>query len=142
MLPLAVPTTRPPSSRKGRRREPQFVVAATLVMAEFHSALRALVSATPGTIRTAADFHRAMGVDAKLGWQVYRIAHAESHLSSGLEVPSAVSMRKLFKAAVKQRVPEVIVKRASRAFEEFESLVHEHAGDRDSFASMVGAVTA
>jgi hypothetical protein len=143
MIQLTMPATTPesPETPEVREAAPVFARAATAVLEKLRRALTALVTATPGEIRTAADFHRAMGVDARLGWQVYRIAHADNDLACGLDVPSGVSMRKLFKAALKQRVPETIVKRAAHAFEDFETLVQEHAGDREAFISMVSGLT-
>jgi hypothetical protein len=56
-------------------------------------------------------------------------------------MPSPVSMRKLFNAAAKRRVPDSIIEQASIAFNQFEELISEHAGDRESFASMVSALS-
>jgi hypothetical protein len=127
-----------------RGGQPTFETAARAVMREVQEAFARLIEAVPvrPAISKAADLQKALGVDPKLGWRVFRVANAENPMAAGTEVPSRVSMQKLFKAALKQRVPESVVNRAATAFDEFETLVEEHAGDRDSFASMVSALTA
>jgi hypothetical protein len=118
-----------------------FVNAARAVMREVQESLERLVAGIPrAQISKAADLQKALDLDPKLGWRIFRIATADSALAAGTDVPSAVSMRRLFKSAAKQGVPEKTIERASEAFERFEALVAEHASDRATFSTMISNV--
>ena len=109
-------------------------------MGRLRSALGALIEAIPQPINKAADLHRTLGVDPKLGWQVFKVVNAEDTAGAGINVPKRVSMQRFLKAAAGCGVPADVIDHTSTAFNEFEDLVSEHAGDRASFESMVSAI--
>lgn len=151
MLPLgtmSVLTTTPHSSstlqhpeagaRKGGAPMP-FEQHAAVVLGALQRSLAELLAATPGEVGRAKDVERTFGLDARLGWQIHRIATAANPLACGTSVPARVSMQRFLKAAARRRVPAAIVARVSDAFDELEQLVLDYAGDRERFESMVGS---
>ena len=117
-----------------------FAQATATAMSRLRLALGELIAAIPQPINKAADLHRALGVDPKLGWQVFKVVNAVNTVGAGVNVPKRVSMQRLLKAAAGRGVPAHVIDHTSAAFDEFENLVTEHAGDRASFESMVSAV--
>lgn len=107
------------------------------MLSKLQRAIASLLAATPGETRRAADVERTFGVDPKLGWQVHRIATSTKPLTTGTSVPAPISVEKLLKAAAKLGVSKEIVDRVEAAFEDFEKLVEDYAGDRDRFQTMV-----
>lgn len=110
-------------------------------MQNVRTAFAEMIVRIPRPISKAFDLQKVLDVDPKLASRVFRVAHADDPLSVGTEVPSRVSIERVFRAAAKQGVPAKVIERASAAYEQFEELVAEHAGDRDSFASMVSALS-
>jgi hypothetical protein len=115
----------------------QFEQAATEVLADLQAAFAALVAATHNPIRSGADVQRALGIDQKLAWQVFRVITAPNPLAAGAAVPAQTSARRLALAARKRRVAREIAARVEESVRRFDSLVQEHATDRDEFAAMV-----
>ncbi len=116
-----------------------FERAAVLVLGAMQSAIADLFKAVPGGVRKQADLEKSFGVDRKLCWQVYRIATASNPLAAGTNVPARVSLDRLLKAASSKRIPAAIIERISSAFDDFDRLVTEHAGDREEFDSLLAA---
>lgn len=116
---------------------PRFDNEVGATLGRLSGALAALVAAVPGPIRRAADLQRVLGVDAKLGWQAFRMATASNPVQNGFDVPAKRSMTRLLQAARKRRVPEAVVQHAADAFDAFEAVIQDHAGDRQSFESML-----
>ncbi|MGH7130443.1 MAG: hypothetical protein ACREJO_00650 [Phycisphaerales bacterium] len=109
------------------------------VLSEFRDACIALLRATPGPTDSCQDVEKSLGVDAKLAWQVLRMGRATDPLGAGIGVPARVSMQKLLASAKRRRVPRETVERVATAFEGYERLVREHAGERSEFEAMIRA---
>lgn len=112
---------------------------AGVVLCRLQHALLGLLNAAEGGITKAADVERAFGVDYKLGWQVYRVATAETPLAAGAHVPVSASMKRLLTAAARRRVPSETIEQVQAAFEDFDSLVQHHAGSRDGLTALLSA---
>lgn len=117
-----------------------FEQAAAMVLGDLQHALADLLNAAPSEIRKIADVERVFGINHLLGWQVYRIVHAENPLAAGMHVPANVSLRKLLAAASGRGVPASILDRVAGAFEAFEHLVKSDAGDREEMEAMISAL--
>src|SRR4051812_6965524 len=75
-----------------------FERSATMVLGQLQSSMMALVRAVArAEVRKAADVERALGMDRKLCWQVFRIATASNPLAAGANVPARVSIERLLK---------------------------------------------
>lgn len=112
---------------------------AAVVLGALQRSLAALLATTPGEVARAKDVERTFGLDARLGWQIHKIATAANPLACGTSVPARVSMQRFLKAAARRRLPAETVARVSDAFDNLEQLVQDYAGDRERFESMVGS---
>jgi hypothetical protein len=129
----------PPPPRLDAQPPLAFQQAATTVLAELQRAVASLLASASGETRRVADVVRTFGVDHRLGWQIHKIANAPTPLAVGANVPARVSMQKLLKAASRRKVPANVVKGVSEAFDQYEQLVEEHAGDRAELEAMLSA---
>lgn len=116
-----------------------FEQAATVILGSLQHALLDTFAASPSEIRKAGDVEHAFGINHLLGWQLYRIAHAQNPLAAGMHVPARVSMKKFLTAAARRRIPAETLRRVSDTFDAFEQLVETDAGDRDELDAMLGA---
>ncbi len=82
---------------------------------------------------------RALGLDRKLGWQLFRIATAADPMEAGAHLLSPASVRRLVEAAEQAGVSTEVRRCLLEAFEECESLIRRHAVDRASFALMAAS---
>lgn len=120
-------------------RRISFEQAASLALGQFQTALSNVLLAAAGEVHKAADVERALGVDRKLCWQIYRIVTASNPLAAGVHMPARVSLERLLKATAKKGASAQLRKSTLEAFEGFERLVAEHAGDRREFDSLVAS---
>lgn len=121
--------------------EKSFASLATQVMSELQNASRQLLAALPEPIDRAVDLERSLGLDKKLSWQIFKIARATPYpMAEGLNIPTRPSIRRLILAATKKNVPASVTDEFSRAFESFEEFVTRHAGDRETFSSMLASL--
>lgn len=113
-----------------------FEHAAQRAMESLGGALSSLLAALPGPIDRAVDVERALNLDKKLAWQVYRLARQPSPTEVA-KVPAPRSVRRLLAAAKRLRIPADLTDKVRLAFEQFEAFAAEHAGDREALTSMV-----
>jgi hypothetical protein len=116
------------------------LAGATGVLTALRDAARGLVEASPTPVRRAADLHRALGVDAPLGWQLFRVATAVDPLATVAYIPRAGSMQKILRQAQKTGWDASAVAALSVAHEAFEAFVKKVAGTRGNFDAMVAAL--
>lgn len=117
-----------------------FEEAAAQALGELQRACAALLAAVPGGVHRAVDLEKGLKLDKKLAWQVFKIARAKHSIDEALNVPPRTAVRRLAAAAARKRMSGPIVQRVVQAFEAFEAFVAHHAGDRETFSSMVGSV--
>jgi hypothetical protein len=113
-----------------------FTVEAANVLRQLRTAITSLFDASPGGVRKSRDVQKLLGVDARLSWQVFKLAGPGDALSLAPHVPSAASMKRLLEAAKEHGISPQRVEQVRTAYEKFEQLVEIHAGDRTSFYSM------
>lgn len=106
------------------------------VIRHCRQAFAGLIDAMPAPIRNASALHRALKIDMKLAWQIYKIATGGS-IAVGIHMPGRPNVRKLIQAAKRRGVSPAVLKQVVSAAEEFDRLVTTHAGDRSTFDSMV-----
>ena len=114
-----------------------FDQAATVVLGDLQHALLDLFAAAPSEIRKAADVERVFGINHLLGWQLYRIAHAQNPLAAGSHVPAKVSMKKLLTAAARRRIPTNVVATVASAFDAFERFAEVDLDGRDELDAIL-----
>ncbi len=116
-----------------------FEQQATSVLARMGSALAEVVTAVAGEIGTAVELERALGLDKKLSWRILKISRTTKPLSIGGHVPGSASIKKFIRAAARCGASPTMIESVEAVYEDFEQLVKTHAGDRNSFDSLVSA---
>ena len=120
--------------------DPPFEEEAARVLIRLRNELSEVIAAVPTEVRKGADLMRALGIDKKLSWKVFKVANSADPVAAGLHVPSRANLSTFFRAAATRGVPQRLVDTASRTAMEFEEIVSKHAGDRTTFDSMVSAL--
>lgn len=123
----------------GTRTPASFQTEARDVLGRLTSASAALFADLGRQPQRPADVTRSLGLDKKLGWQVYRIATATDPMLAGPHLLTPASVRRLLTAAESAGIELQIRQRLSAAFDECERLIQRHATDRASFALMAAA---
>lgn len=118
---------------------PSFETGAAGVLAELGASLRGLLGHLSTPAHRAVDVQGALGLDRKLAWQVFKLAHAAHPLAEADKVPARRSMERLLGAA-QSVAPLPVVDRVSAAFDRFEAFVAAQGEDRAGFASMVSGL--
>lgn len=118
-------------------RTNDFQREAGATLTRLRDAIAPLVFAVASPARRAADVSRAFEVDAKLGWQLHRIATARDVYEIAPDVPGPSAARRTLEAATARRVSDAVISEARSAFDAFESMVERHAGDRRAFESLL-----
>lgn len=118
-----------------------FQQEAGIALTRLRDAIAPIVAAVASPARRAADVARAFEVDAKLGWQLHRIATARDIFEIAPDIPGPSAARRTLEVASARRVSDAVVEEARSAFDAFESMVERHAGDRRSFESLVARCT-
>jgi len=116
-----------------------FEQAARDAMEGLGSALAELLAALPDRVDRAVDVERALELDKKLAWQVFRLARAQTPTEVA-KVPAARSVQRLLSQAKRRRLPAAAIERVRDAFERFEAFAATQAGDREALASMVRSI--
>lgn len=130
-----MPHTRPGSKQTASAAA--FRDEAERVLGRLSRSLGRMIAAVPGSIQNASELQHALGLDRALSWQVFRVGTAPDPVEAGADLPRAYPMTKALKAAAARGVPQEIITEARAAYEDYELLVAEHAGERASFDSMI-----
>ena len=112
----------------------------TAVLQRLRSAFAEVVGALPGDVARPADLQRALKLDMKLCWKVFKVLGVADPMAAGPHVPGAANIRAFLKAAAKGGVPEGLIDTAARAAADFQEVVTTHAGDRGAFDSMASGL--
>ena len=120
-------------------RSQPFDEQAVEVLGRLRAALAAAIADMPGSIRRAADLQKAVKIDMKLSWRIFKLAHASDPMSAGQYVPGAANIKTFVRAAARVGVKEELLTAIESAAVDFERFVLAHAGDRSTFDSMISA---
>jgi hypothetical protein len=118
-----------------------FSVEAAKVLRQLRSSIIGMFESMPGGVRKSRDVQKLLGVDARLSWQIFKLAGPGEAMSLAPHVPSPAGMRRLIEAARDHGIPKQRLEQVKTAFDDFEQLVAIHAGDRTSFHSMARGLT-
>lgn len=109
-----------------------------VVLGRLRDCLASVITSTHGReIRKAVDIHKVFGLNRQLAWYVYRVATAPHPRDTGPFIPGTAQMNKFIQAAKRQGVNAEILNNVREAYAAFEAMVERHAGDRDTFESMI-----
>ncbi len=117
-----------------------FETDAVSVMRRLRRATAGVLGAVPGMAR-AVDVADRLGLDRSLAWKVWRVAQGESELPSPAHVPGRSGFVRFLEGAGVAGADSALVGEAKAAFEQFERLTAEHAGDRASADIMLAPLS-
>src|SRR5262249_55180430 len=102
--------------------------------------LAGLIAALPERVEGGTDLHRQLGLGSTLSWLLHSIATAQNPLAGLLQVPGRTSIDRLVRSARRKGVPEDLLQRLTQAYDQFETVAHDHGGDRRSFDAMLASL--
>jgi hypothetical protein len=117
-----------------------FQTEAQRTLDDLRSAFAALINNAPETIRRPVDLQRAIGVSAPVAWHIFRVATAKDPLLAAPYVPRRARLITFLTAARRHGMPAPVLERAEAALDAYEELQREHAGDRETLDTMIGAL--
>lgn len=113
---------------------------AVTVMRRLRRATAGVLGAVPGLSR-AVDVADRLGLDRSLAWKIWRVAQGESEIPSPAHVPGRSGFIRFLDGAGVAGADAALVVEAKTAFEQFERLTAEHAGDRASADIMLAPLS-
>ncbi len=128
-------STAGPDIRTGFR--PEVYSCAT----ELRAAYAGLLAALPGPPNSAIEVERALEINKKLAWQVYRAATEQDPLVTTTRAPGPAALRRVLEAATRLGVSPKVLEKLELATDRFQRTVAAHADDRSSFEFMVSSST-
>lgn len=115
-----------------------FEISSQTILGEVQSAFRAVLAESRcDGAQTAAELQKSLGLDKKLGWQVFRVIQAPSPMTAGFAVPSHVSTRRLVAAAQKRGATSQTGQHLADTVARFERFVRENTENRAEFESII-----
>jgi hypothetical protein len=126
-----------PSPRQQDADRGSFERQAEQVLRGVRNAFAELIEALPGQVGRPSELEKALGIDKKLGWRIFKLAHGSDPFAAAQHVPGTAGVRIFLDAAARQGVSAELTRAVTAAVESFEHLVDLHAGDRASFDMMV-----
>jgi hypothetical protein len=109
------------------------------VIDDLQTSVREVIQSLPESIRRAVDLERALRIERKLAWQVFRLSRANG-LAEVTNIPSLSSAARVADAARARGVSEPVIDRFKAAFEQLENFAVEQCGDRAGLISMVSGL--
>jgi hypothetical protein len=113
---------------------------AAATLQRLRAALAGVIAEIRGEVRRPADLERALKLPHTLAWRVFKFANSRDLLTEASKVPGQFAMNKFLEAAGAAGVPERRIRAVKTSLAAFLEVVENHAGDRDSFDSMLSAL--
>lgn len=136
----ARPTSIPrPSPAEQNAHTPHFSDLASGSVAALQRALGRVLATFPD-VKRSVDLKRRLNLDAALAWQIFSLTHSTDPLAASRFIPKAGAMDRFVKTIHKAGTPVPLREAVETAYSGFEALVHEYAGDRDTFAAIISAL--
>ncbi len=102
--------------------------------------LGTLLAALPTPPTRASQLNEQLAANYRVCWQVFEVLKSPDPLAGARHVPRSGSVQKMLAAARAQGVPADTVEGVRAAVSRFDRIAKAHAGDRDTFATMVGSM--
>jgi hypothetical protein len=117
-----------------------FETEAQVVLRRLRRSTAAVLGGVRGVAR-AIDVADRLGLDRSLAWKVWRVAHGEHELPSPAHIPGHSGFFRFLQGAGLAGADTQAIREATEAFEQFERLAENHAGDRATADIMLGALS-
>jgi len=139
--PVVPPRTRRGNGKAGKLGDSGgFEAEAQRVLGRLRSATAGVLNAVGGSVDRAADLRRCLDLDAALAWQVHTIASSDDPLRAGRIIPKAGAMERFLQSARARGAAAALVREAEEAYADYQRLIGEHAGDRETLDAMLSAL--
>ena len=99
-----------------------------------------LIGQLPGRVVRASHLQRALEIDSKVAWQVFKIAKAEDPMDAVRYMPSMVSVRRVVAAAERKGISREVLIAMEDAVSQYDAAGKQHADGRASFTSMIASM--
>ena len=119
------------------KQELDFAIECGKVVKGLQSALRQVFSSLSRDMSRPTDLQNLLGVRASLAWQVYRFTKSQSPLEAVKFLPLSDAMQKFFEVAKRKSNVKASVEQATKAYDELQRFIEQHADDRETFDAMV-----
>ena len=88
-------------------------------------------------VRRPIELQRKLKLDAKMSWQICKVAGVSSKQASASSIPSRAALTRFVNTAAEAGVAAGELQALAGVYDRFERLVERHAGDRASFNSLI-----
>ncbi len=112
------------------------------VVHRVRSALAGVLASLPEQPQQARQLARLFGIDATLGWKIFKVTHESDPLAAAQHIPTRAAMVGFRKAASRRKVPGKLLDALDAAIRDYERLIEIHADDRASFETMLNGLAA
>jgi len=121
--------------------EPQgpFALQAEGVLRNVRTAFVEVLDSLPTPVTRAHEVSKALEIDKKLGWRIYKLIHTPDVFAAAEHVPGPAGVQILLSAARRAQVPRERIDAVKSAISEFSRLTRVHAGDRATLEMMLAA---
>lgn len=113
-----------------------FAVESRRAIGHLRDAVRRVVAAVPASGTRPTDLAKAFDLDYALAWQIHSLANQPDGPMMPRVVPKRGAMERFLRAAARS-APGDLARSVETAYSEFEQVVVELAGDRDTFDAML-----
>ena len=114
-----------------------FEAQAGRVLGGYRDAIADLVHSAAAQSGKGIDLERSLGLDKTLAWKVSSAAACGYPFDVARHIPGKSAIKILVKAGRTQGVSESILTRLQDAYQDYESLIRAHAGDRATLEMML-----
>lgn len=139
--PHQMPAQRTNKTQPIRADRVPFPTAAEKVLSRLRVAFGRLLESAPTKLDRATDLQRTLGLDTLLGWQIFRLAGAADPFTIVQFIPGPGSMTRVLRLAKEKQFSAAAISEADAAHTEFLQLIQSHAGDRETFDTMVAGLS-
>ena len=109
------------------------------VLRAVRTAFSEILDVLPNRVRRPNEVAKALGIDRKLGWNIYKVVQTSDPFMAADHVPGSSGTHIFLDAARAARVPAERIDAANRAIADFERLIEVHAGDRTTLKMMLAS---
>lgn len=134
---MATSSSRMTSPGSGRSSGSGFREDAAKALASLRLSLHAVTESLPEPADNASALARALGLNRKIAWQVWRIIEDDRCLPPAQVLPGRSALEGFLRACGHKGVPESMLNSVRVALRRFDDLALLHGGDRASLMSLL-----
>lgn len=123
-------------------KSPSFEEDAKIMIQNIKISLANIMDALPlPPAASPTELRRLLKIDNKLAWKVSKLLEKADPFEAGQYIPGSAAIRGFIEAVSRKKVDPLLLQQARKDYQEFENLVHLHAGSRRAFDMMLAGQT-